>query len=223
MAASLGGLRAFETISQRLPRDFPLPIVFVQHLSDRYPTYLVDLLSETAALRVRWLRNGDLLERGVIHIAPPGLHTMIDHEGRASSWYAPRINHARPAADVLFSSAAEAVGAGTIAVVLTGRLFDGAAGALHVRRAGGVVIAQDPATCPAPGMPRATIEAGAAHFVLAPNDIASALVALALAQAREHSSAGTAWHNDPPRRDTPTRRGALLVADDVGNAIRRVR
>ena len=180
VAASLGGLRAFETILRGLPPDFPLPIVFVQHLSDRYPTYLADLLTTATPLRVRWLRDRDSLESGVVHVAPPGLHTIIDGDGRAASWHAPRINHVRPAADVLLTSAAATFGASTTAVVLTGRLFDGAAGALNVRRAGGVVIAQDPATCRAAGMPRATIEAGAAHFVLAPNGIASALVALTM-------------------------------------------
>ena len=181
VAASLGGLRAFDPIVRSLPRDFPLPLVFVQHLSDHYPTYLADLLAATTALRVRWLRDGDALEPGVIHLTPPGLHTVFDGGGRAATWDAPRINYVRPAADPLLTSAAATFGANTTAVVLTGRLYDGAAGALNVRRAGGVVIAQDPATCPAPGMPRATIDAGAAHFVLTPNGIASALVALTMA------------------------------------------
>ena len=58
VAASLGGLRAIETIIGRLPYEFPLPIVLVQHLSERHPTYLVDLLARSTRLGVRWLRQG---------------------------------------------------------------------------------------------------------------------------------------------------------------------
>jgi chemotaxis response regulator CheB len=47
-----------------------------------------------------------------------------------------------------------------------------------VRDAGGLIIAQDPASCIAPGMPESAIRAGAVNLVLAPALIAAALVSL---------------------------------------------
>ena len=180
IAASLGGLRVIEEILAVLPVELPVPLVIVQHLADQGPSSLVDILSGKSGLPVRWLTDGDRLSRGVAYVAPMGRHAVLRDRYRAALVDTPRINHSRPAADPLFTSAATTYGSDAIAVVLTGRLFDGALGALAVRRAGGVVIAQEPTGCEAPGMPQAAIRAGAVHFVLPPLAIASALIALTM-------------------------------------------
>ena len=180
IAASLGGLQVIEAILAALPGDLPVPLVIVQHLAEQGPSIFVDILKRTAAVSVRWLEDGERLACGVAYVAPSGRHAVLSDRHRAALVDRPRINHSRPAADPLFTSAATTYGRDAIAVVLTGRLSDGALGALAVRRAGGVVIAQEPAGCAAPGMPQAAIRAGAVHFVLPPASIASALVALTM-------------------------------------------
>ncbi|HUQ84622.1 MAG TPA: chemotaxis protein CheB [Gemmatimonadaceae bacterium] len=180
IAASLGGLPVLELVLSALPVEFPLPVVVVQHLSDQLPSYFADLLAARVSVPTRWVEHHGQLSPGVVHIAPPGRHVLINESRRTELSEAPRVNHCRPSADPLFASAAANYGAGAIAVVLTGRLCDGAAGARAVHQAKGVVIAQDPATCVAPGMPRAAIEAGAARFVLPPNAISRALIALTM-------------------------------------------
>jgi len=52
----------------------------------------------------------------------------------------------KPSVDLLLSSAAESYGEHLIAVILTGSGSDGAAGAVDVKNAGGVVIIQNPQT-----------------------------------------------------------------------------
>lgn len=177
IAASLGGLHATSSVLAALPADFPVPVVVVQHLAEQRRCLYVDVLAATSPIPVRWARTGGRPRAGIAYVAPPGRHTRLER-ARFHLTDAPRVNYARPAADLLFASVASGFGARAIAVVLTGRLHDGAAGALAVRRAGGLVIVQDPDTCAAPGMPRAAIAAGAAHFVLPPNAIGRALVAL---------------------------------------------
>ena len=180
IAASLGGMRVIETVLAALPRELPTPVVVVQHLSEQQPSALVEILARKATMPMQWLEHGAPLDAGVVHVAPPGHHVLVNERRRAVLLDTPRINHSRPAADPLFTSAAASYGSAAIAVVLTGRLFDGAAGALAVRRAGGVVIAQDPGSCAAPGMPEAAIASGAVHFVLPPTAIARALITLTM-------------------------------------------
>jgi two-component system chemotaxis response regulator CheB len=78
----------------------------------------------------------------------------------------------------MFASLAEVNGRDTVAVVLTGRGKDGAAGAQLVRRMGGHVIVQDPATAEYAEMPRAALRAGAVDAVMPLGDIAAALQSL---------------------------------------------
>jgi two-component system chemotaxis response regulator CheB len=69
----------------------------------------------------------------------------------------------------------------TVAVILTGSLSDGAEGCRAVKRGGGRVLAQDPATARASSMPANAIATGCADFVLPPDRLASALLALTTA------------------------------------------
>jgi two-component system chemotaxis response regulator CheB len=100
---------------------------------------------------------------------PPTLHLS---QGRPE-------NHCRPAADVLFRSAAAVYGAGVLAVVLTGMGTDGMLGARFIREHGGSVLAQDQASSAVWGMPGAVANAGLAHKVLPLNAIAAEIVRLA--------------------------------------------
>jgi two-component system, chemotaxis family, protein-glutamate methylesterase/glutaminase len=76
------------------------------------------------------------------------------------------VNWTRPAIDPLFQSAAEACGARTIGVVLTGNLNDGTIGLHEIRRRGGRAVVQDPMEAKSPSMPTSALaQAGADHCV----------------------------------------------------------
>lgn len=178
VAASLGGPDALGAVLGGLPHGFAVPILVAQHIRAGSPGYLPRMLQRQTTLAVRHAAAGERPQAGTVYVAPPGHYLLLDARGRCALSDGPRVSFARPAADVLFTSAARVFGAQTIGVVLTGRLFDGAAGAAAIRHAGGVVLAQDPATCRAPGMPRAAIRRGAAHLVLSPTALAAALIRL---------------------------------------------
>lgn len=86
-----------------------------------------------------------------------------------------------PSIDVLFRSAAAAFGAATIAVLLSGTLADGVAGANAIRRQGGRVIVQDPQDARFGGLPQAALDARATDVVLRAADIPAELRRLASA------------------------------------------
>jgi two-component system chemotaxis response regulator CheB len=175
IAASLGGREVLERLLGALPVDFPAPVLVVQHQDPRSPGYLPELLARRTRLLVRHAEAGERLRAATVYVAPPGRHLLVDPDGRCALSEGPRVSFARPSADRLFASAAAAFGARVLGVVLTGRLFDGTAGAAEIRRAGGVVLAQEPGTCRAPDMPRAAMRSGAVHLALPPAALGAAV------------------------------------------------
>jgi two-component system chemotaxis response regulator CheB len=71
-----------------------------------------------------------------------------------------------PSADRLFKSAAEVMGENVVGVVLTGMGSDGTQGALAIKRARGLVLAEAEATAVVYGMPKVAIQSGAVDEVL---------------------------------------------------------
>src|SRR5262249_7358784 len=103
------------------------------------------------------------LEGGKIYVVPANRHVSI----RDSHLQLDRDSEERPipSVDRLLSSAAKAYGEHLIAVILTGSGSDGAAGAVEVKEAGGVVIIQNPQTAPYPSMPLSLPPTAVDHVV----------------------------------------------------------
>jgi chemotaxis response regulator CheB len=78
-------------------------------------------------------------------------------------------------ADWLFESAASVFGRCSVAVVLSGCLWDGARGVVWTKRSDGHTIAQTPSSCARQSMPVAAISTGCVDLVLDPEAIAAAL------------------------------------------------
>jgi two-component system chemotaxis response regulator CheB len=177
IAASTGGPRALFAVLTLLPPSFGIPVLVVQHMSPGFTGGLAHWLDAATSLPVRIAAEGDLAASG-IWLAPENAHLVVREGGTLGLDSATPADPHRPSADVLFASLAVTAGDGAAAVVLSGMGDDGAAGTATVRAAGGVTIAQDEATSAIYGMPRAAAERGA-EFVLALDEIAPALVALA--------------------------------------------
>ena len=179
IAASMGGLRAMETILESLPEDFPMPLALVQHRTTDEPNLLAQVLSRHARIAVKLAEEGDTLQPGTVYIAVPHLHLVVNDNRTLSLVDGRRIHNVLSSANPLFESAAEVLGPRVIAVVLTGYDRDGTDGVQAVRRAGGVVLAQDEVTSRSFAMPRSAIATGAVDAVLPLEAIGPALVGLA--------------------------------------------
>ena len=171
MAASTGGPAALLSLVPRLGGDFPAAVLIVQHMPAPYTTAFAGELAGRCALRVKEAVHGDWIERGVVYVCPGSHHLTLAPGGRVVLHAPPTRDSECPSADLAMMSMARRVGARSIGVILTGMGRDGAAGARAIRRAGGLIIAQDEATSVVFGMPRAAAEAGAANAVLALDDI----------------------------------------------------
>jgi len=165
MGASWGGMRALETVLAALPADFPVPIAIAQHRDpDAEDDLLASLLARHTRLDIHDADDKQQLAPGRVLLAPPGYHMLIEGATVALSVDAP-VQFARPSIDVLFESAADAHGARTIGVVLTGANADGAAGLAAIKRRGGHTIVQAPDTAERPEMPRAAAAIGPDRIV----------------------------------------------------------
>jgi len=182
MAASTGGPPAFERILRALPSNFPVPIVIVQHMGAPFLEGFASWLNGLVPMSVRIAQHGDALRPGTVLVAPgdrflrvlAGSTIHLDPPD-----VRPRDGASCPSADLLFASAVDAAGGGTLGVLLTGMGRDGASGLSAIRAAGGTTIAEDARTAVVFGMPRAAIEMGAAGLVL-PLDMMAASLCLAV-------------------------------------------
>jgi two-component system chemotaxis response regulator CheB len=177
IGASLGGLDAVRLLLRNLPAEFAPPIVLVQHRMSESDGLLVQLLAEQSPLPVSEPEDKDPIERGHVYVAPSDYHLYVEQGFFALSMDEP-VCYARPSIDVLFESAADSYGAGTIAVMLTSSNRDGADGARAVKRAGGRVLVQDPRTALSPVAPTAVIASTAVDGVLSVEHIARRLTEL---------------------------------------------
>lgn len=166
IAASTGGPQALRRLLSGLPSVGLPPIVVVQHITEGFVAGLAEWLDSATPGAVRIAVDGERLVSGVTLLAPDDLHLTVTREGRVRLRTSPAAGSHRPSATVMFDSIAAAFGARALGIVLTGMGRDGAAGLLRIRQAGGLTIAEDPATAVVGGMPGASIALGAAGHVL---------------------------------------------------------
>jgi two-component system, chemotaxis family, protein-glutamate methylesterase/glutaminase len=186
---STGGPSALEQLLPKLPKDFPVPVLIVQHMPKLFTGALAERLDKCCALRVEQAYDNATIRPGTVWLAPGDAHMEVaprramaadsdrgeNSSSRVRLHQQEPLNHCRPSVDYLFFSAARMYGAGTLALVMTGMGADGLNGAHMVHEAGGVVLAQDEATSAVWGMPGRVSEAGIASGTLPLWGIASAL------------------------------------------------
>ena len=183
LAASAGCLTALIEVLSDLPINFRVPIVVVQHLDPRHPSLMAEILGRRTPLKVIQAKQGDKLIPGVVYIAPPNNHLLVNSDGTASLSQSEMVHFLRPSADLLFESVAASYKERTIAVVLTGTGSDGAMGVEAIKKMGGTVIVQDDKSAEFPGMPSSAIKTGDVDFVLPLAEISSALITLVMSHA----------------------------------------
>lgn len=127
ISTSAGGVEALKFIAARLPPNLPASVLLTIHLPSHSRSSLDEVLAQAGPLPAAFAKDGDLLRKPHIYIAPPNHHPIVDGD-RLLLGEGPRENNARPAIDPMLRSAAVCCGSRAIGVVLTGTLGDGASG-----------------------------------------------------------------------------------------------
>jgi two-component system chemotaxis response regulator CheB len=196
IGASAGGLPALQTVLAGLPPDFPAAIFVVMHLSPTSVSHLADVLNRAGPLPVTQAVNGEPIAPGHVYVAPPDRHLLVRH-GWVDVSRGPRENRSRPAIDPLFRSAARAYGNRVIGVILSGALYDGAAGLLAIEARGGTTVVQHPQDAAIGSMPLSALRMVDADYILPAADIAPILAQL-VQQETDLATTGATMAEDEP-------------------------
>ena len=159
LGGSAGALDALAMLVAALPATCPLAVVVVIHLPPTRPSRLASVLAARCLLPVREIEDKDPVVPGVVFVAPPDYHALIERARTFALAQDLLVHFSRPAIDVLFESAADAYGDRLAGVVLSGANAAGARGLAAIERAGGTCLVQAPATAVVRDMPEAALAA----------------------------------------------------------------
>jgi two-component system chemotaxis response regulator CheB len=164
-----------------LPADLRVPMVVVQHMPEGFTGPLAERLNQLSAVRVKEAEEGEVLEPGVVYIAPGGRHLEVaDDQGKGDYIHLtmdPPINSLRPCADVMFHSLKNTSYSEIICVVLTGMGSDGTKGITELNKHKKIYcISESESSCVVYGMPKSIAGTGLANEVVPINEIADAII-----------------------------------------------
>ncbi|HEX5296975.1 MAG TPA: chemotaxis protein CheB [Streptosporangiaceae bacterium] len=174
VGGSAGSHSALLRMVAGLPADLPAAVLVVIHIGAQADSRLPQILHRKGPLPAAHASDGAPLRNGKILVAPPGFHLVVD-DGKVRLSAGSRVNRVRPAADVLFETAARSAGPLVTAVVLSGVLDDGAVGAARVSGAGGQVLVEAPGQAPHGSMPLAALAAAPGAMAVPAAELAAAV------------------------------------------------
>lgn len=219
VGASAGGVEALSRLAATLPADLNAAVFVVLHIG-AHPSELPSLLAAAGPLPAKHADNDETVSMGRIYVAPSDRHMTV-RDGKISLSRGPRENWARPAINPLFRSAAVEYGPGLIGIILTGRLNDGSAGLLEVKRRGGITIVQSPQDAAYPAMPASALAHAVPDHCLPLDDIGP-LVARLLRLERPVPATATPEGSHPMTSEQTFDRPIALTCPDCGGALRPV-
>ena len=181
LACSTGGPKSLQQVIPFLPANLDAPVVMVQHMPKGFTESLAARLDGLGDIRVHEAKDGDLVEKGHVYIAPGGMHIRVEKRGAQHFIRyedVPAVDGLKPCANIMYRSLVNCGYDEITCVVLTGMGSDGTAGIKELADSGQKihVIGQDKDSCVVYGMPRAIAEAGLTNEVVPLNKITQSII-----------------------------------------------
>jgi two-component system chemotaxis response regulator CheB len=176
IGTSAGGLIALSILLEKLPFNYPIPVIIVQHRSKEPRELLEEILQNKCSMKIKQADEKEKIESGFIYIAPPDYHLLIENDFTFSLAADEAVHYSRPSIDVLFESAASVYKTHLVGIILTGANSDGAKGISTIAQNGGLTIAQRPDEALFPAMPQASIETKSVALIFTLSEIQSFLL-----------------------------------------------
>ena len=178
IGASTGGPKALQDIIPRLPKNFPCGVLVIQHMLPVFTASFAERMRELSQVEVREAKDGDVIEHGLVLVAPGGSHLTVrkmGNEYRIKLSKEPPMLH-MPSVDIAMESAAQAFSEHTLGVIMTGMGQDGKIGMKSIKEAKGKTIAQDEESSVIFGMPKAAIDNGCIDKIVSLEKMAEEII-----------------------------------------------
>ena len=174
IGTSTGGPVALQEVLTKLPQNYPLPILLIQHMPASFTPSFAQRLDQQCKITVKEAVDGDVLKSATAYLAPGGKQMTIEKSGinriiRISESQPGQTY--KPSVDITLKSVADIKSSKTLALILTGMGADGCEGVRELKKNGATVWAQDEASCVVYGMPAAVVKANLADLVLPLSEI----------------------------------------------------
>lgn len=179
IGTSVGGPHALKMILKKLPADYRVPIVVVQHMIPGYVEGFTQWLNANTALTIKSAEDQEILKSGTVYFAPDKHHLtvkLINGKLIAKLVSGDPVAGFCPSATVLFQSIAKTCGDKAIGVLLTGMGSDGADGLLELKKSHSHTIIQDEKSAVVFGMAGVAQSIGAVDLVVELDQIAAYLI-----------------------------------------------
>ncbi len=173
IGVSYGGTKALSAFIPALSKNFPIPIIIVQHQHNAQEELLHIVLNNLSKINVIEAKQNEKILAKNVYIAPGGYHLFIENEKTFSLSVDNAVNYSIPSIDVLFESASDVYRDKLIGIILTGANGDGSEGLKTIRQNGGLSIVEDPKTAQVNTMPSSALKIAGANHILSLDKIIS--------------------------------------------------
>ncbi|MBN1556172.1 MAG: chemotaxis protein CheB [Phycisphaerae bacterium] len=175
IGASTGGPKALRSLFEYLPR-IDAAVILIQHMPKFLNVSFCKALSERTLMDVHLAVQDQLLEHGVVHVAPSEYHLVLADNRRIDLVRGVKVNYVCPSVDVAMLSLQARRDDRFVGVVLTGMAADGAEGVRHIKNLGGMAFVQNQMTAAVYDMPHSALLTGAVDFQGSPKSLREKLV-----------------------------------------------
>ncbi len=175
IGASAGGLRAITEFFDHIPDKTGMAFVVIQHLSPDFKSMMNELLLKHTRMPIHIIDKPTIIEADNIYLISSQFNVVLEKNmlmptkrSDASALNLP-IN-------LFFDSLGKECKKDMVGIILSGTGSDGSTGIQTIKKAGGIVMVEDPHHAQFDGMPMAALSSGKIDFVLPPYALARELM-----------------------------------------------
>ncbi|WP_455201373.1 chemotaxis protein CheB [Kaarinaea lacus] len=175
LGASLGGPQAVRQFLAAIQEDLPVVFILAQHIGANHVSLLAEQLNRVTAFTVLPGKTGHQLKHGEVILTPADKQLSITDDGFLALTQAPPATIYSPSIDNVMAEVARCYGDKAGTIIFSGMGDDGARGCESIADSGGIVWAQDIASCVVSSMPDQARKTGKVSYSANPEQLAKHL------------------------------------------------